>query len=162
MEVDGMHSRGEVFERKMELDPFLVLVDGDMSDAFSSGVLELHNHLGLFGPGLRSDHGNRKRDRQANLSIHERSFREKTFKDFQSSPETSALYCSSLSGTTESLPCRTSGDPVNNALCLMSASAAGLPMGLPAEMVIGGIDRDDLGGAGDPALAAGVIDDELV
>src|SRR5579863_5033577 len=41
------------------------------------------------------------------------------------------LYCSLLSGTTLSLPCRTSGESANSLLALTSASVTGLPDRFP-------------------------------
>src|SRR5689334_15906230 len=47
------------------------------------------------------------------------------------------LYCASLSGTTESLPCRSSGESPNSLLALISANVVGFSF-LPARIVTRG------------------------
>src|ERR1700730_17095547 len=49
-----------------------------------------------------------------------------------------AAYCSSVKGTTESLPCRTSGESANSLFALICARVTGLESALPALMVTSG------------------------
>src|SRR5215813_6439757 len=51
----------------------------------------------------------------------------------------SHLYCAALSGTTDSRPCRTSGESANNFCCLISASVFGEAIAFPALIFTSGV-----------------------